>query len=496
MNDNNFQNQVVIASKWSTITEVVAKTIVPISNMILARILSPEAFGVVATVTMATSFVDMLTDAGFQKFLIQHEFQNDEEKNRFASVAFITNFALSILLWCIILLKRFQIAKLVGDSSFGDVIAIASFQLILTSFSSIQIALFRRSFDFKTLFIVRLSGISIPFFVTLPLGLLGFSYWSIIIGNIISHFINALVLTIKSKWKPRIYFEFNILKKMLSFSVWTLIESISIWLTTWVDTFIIGSFLSQYYLGLYKTATSMVNGLLAIITTSTVTVLFSTLSRLQNEPIKFNYIFLKFQKIVSAVIFPLGIGVYLYREFVTKIILGNKWLQASDIVGVWALTSAIMIVLGYYSSEVYRAKGKPKLSFIAQLLHLIVLVPTCIISLKHGFWMFVYIRSLIRMQFVVIHLFIMKYIIKIPIRTIMMNVSYTLISSILMGILGYLIKDLYSGLLWTVFTIIVCIIFYFCLLLLSPSFRKKLGFIHKSVIPENCRKAIINEIIK
>ena len=69
------------ATKWSTITEVIAKLISPITNMILARIISAEAFGVVATITMITSFADMFTDAGFQKYLVQHDFEDEDEKN-------------------------------------------------------------------------------------------------------------------------------------------------------------------------------------------------------------------------------------------------------------------------------------------------------------------------------------------------------------------------------------------------------------------------------
>lgn len=484
MNHNNFQDTVISATKWSAITEVVAKFVMPLSNMILARILAPEAFGVVATVTMITSFADMFTDAGFQKYLIQHEFKNEDEKFTYANIAFITNFIVSILLWGIIILMRHEIARLVGNPGLGNVIAIASFQLILTSFSSIQMALFRRNLDFKSLFAVRLLSVCVPFVITLPLGLLGFSYWSIIIGNIFTHLSNAVILTVKSKWKPKKSCDYKILKKMLSFSIWTLIESISIWLTTWVDTFIIGSLLSQYYLGLYKTSTSMVNALMAIITSSTTTVLFSTLSRLQNDDSKFNYVFLKFQRLVSILIFPLGIGVYLYRDLATQIILGNQWKEASEIIGVWALTSSIMIVFGYYSSEVYRAKGRPKLSFIAQILHLIFLVPACIISSRYGFWTLIYTRSWIRMQFVIVHLIIMNFIIGIPVVKIIENVLPTGISSIAMGLFGYYLQNLNSGLMWTIFSIIMCIIFYFGLLCLFPNLRREIMTLLRRLTPK------------
>jgi len=485
MKENNLVSYVISATKWSAITQVVEKLVMPLSNMILARILTPEAFGVVATVTMIISFVDMFTDAGFQKYLIQHEFKDENEKYNNANVAFITNFTLSIILWGIIALSRHEIARLVGDPSLGNVIAIACSQLILTSFSSIQMALFRRDFDFKTLFTVRVISISVPFLITLPLALLGLNYWSIIIGNIFMQFLNAFLLTIKSNWKPQFFYDFKLLKEMISFTIWTLIESISIWLTTWVDAFIIGSLLTQYYLGLYKTSTSMVNALMAVITSSTVTVLFSTLSRLQNDNNKFKNVFLKFQRTASILIFPLGTGIYLYRDLATQVILGNQWKEASEIIGVWALTSSIMVVFGHYFSEVYRAKGKPKLSFIAQVLHLVVLVPACIISSKYGFWALIYTRSWIRMQFIIVHFIIMKFIIGIPILKIIKNVLPTGISSIAMGILGFFLQRLNSGIIWTAFSAVICALFYFGLLCLSPNLRKEMFGLCKSILIKN-----------
>ena len=68
-----------MAVKWSTITEIIAKLISPILNMILARLLSPEAFGLVATVTMVVTFAEVFTDAGFQKYIVQHEFIDAED---------------------------------------------------------------------------------------------------------------------------------------------------------------------------------------------------------------------------------------------------------------------------------------------------------------------------------------------------------------------------------------------------------------------------------
>lgn len=475
MEEQSINNKFANATKWSTITEIAAKLVSPITNMILARVIAPEAFGVVATVTMIMSFADMFADAGFQKYLVQHEFKDEDEKFKNANVAFWTNFIISMFLWTIIIIFREQIAVMVGNNGLGNVIAIACIQLLLTSFSSIQIALYRREFNFKTLFSVRIVSVCIPFVVTIPLAFLGLNYWSLIIGSIAIQISNAFILTFKSKWKPKLFFKIKILKEMLSFSIWSLIEAISIWLSCWIDVLIIGSSFNQYYLGIYKTSTSMVGVVMSLIVASIVPVFFSALSRLQDDTEKFNRMYFNTQNIISTFVFPLGIGIYLYSDLATKIMLGNQWSEASGVVGICALTNSIKIVLGDLCSEVYRAKGKPKVSLLAQLLHLVVLVPVCIISSKFGFWTFVYARSWIRLEFVFVHFIMMKFAIGFPIGKILKNVIPTAISASSMGIVGYLLQKINNTLSWDFLSIIICSLFYFGVLYSFSEMRKEIN---------------------
>lgn len=481
MKENGLNNKIFNAAKWSTITEIVAKLILPITNMILARIISPEAFGVVATITMITSFADMFTDAGFQKYLIQHPFKDKVEKYKYANVAFLTNMVVSLFLWVIISLYRDQIALLVGSPGLGNVISVACIQLPITAFSSIQIALYRRDFNFKTLFWVRIISLLIPLLVTIPLAILGFSYWSLVIGNVFIQIASASILTLKSEWKPHSYFNMIILKRMFSFSIWSLIEAISIWLTTWVDAFIIGNFLSEHLLGIYKTSTTMVNALMALVTASIIPVLFAGLSRLQDDKEQFDRLYFKIQKLVAIFILPLGVGIYLYSELATHVLLGNEWEEASKVIGIWGLTSSLMIVFGSFSSEVYRAKGKPKLSFFAQLLHLIVLVPVCLISVRYGFWILVYTRSFSRFQFILVHLMIMQVVMKISILKTFKNILVPLVLTLFMGGIGYLIKKVYSGIGWEIFSMVVYVLLYFAILFFVPSIRSELKNIYSKL---------------
>ena len=477
----NINKKMLNATKWTTITEFIAKLVIPLSNMILARILAPEAFGVVATVTMIISFADMFSDSGFQKYLIQKEFDTKKERFEYANVAFWTNFIISIFIWIIIVIFSENIAELVGNKGLGNVIIIACIQLPITAISSIQIALYRREFNFKVLFYNRLVIIFSPFVITIPLALIGYNFWSLIIGNLVSTFLSAILLTLKSEWKPRFKYSIEILKRMLGFSIWTLLESMAIWLTTWIDTFVIGNALSSYYLGVYKTSTSLVNSLMSIVTAATTPILFSGLSRLQNEPYEFKELYFRFQKIVAMLIIPLGVGLYSYRELATKIMLGNKWMEASFIIGLWSLTSVLVIVFSHFSSEVYRALGKPKLSLVAQLLHLIFLVPTLLLAVNYGFTTLVIARSIVRLQAILVHFVIMQFIIKISIFRSLKNTFPIFLSVSIMYVFSLFFKNLYSGVLMQFVGILLCVILYVLVLFLFPKERNQIKYFLKKV---------------
>lgn len=472
-------SRIVKATKWSSITEVVAKLITPITSIVLARLLTPEAFGVVATLTMVITFAEIFTDAGFQKYLIQHEFDDDIDKDQSTNVAFWSNLIMSLFIWLVIGVFADPLAAMVGNPGLGHVLIIACVSIPLAAFSSIQMALYKRDLDFKTLFKVRIVGICIPLLVTIPLAFYLRSYWALVIGTIATNCANAVLLTVYSKWKPKFYYSFAKLKEMFSFSAWSVIEAVSIWLTGYVDVFIIGVYLNEYYLGLYKTSMTIVGQIMGLITAATTPILFSSLSRLQDDENAFQTLFFKFQKLVGLLVIPLGVGIYCYSDLVTKILLGDQWLEASSFIGLWGLTSAITIVLSHYSSEVYRAKGRPKLSVLAQVLHLIVLWPAVLIAVRYGFETLAVTRALVRLELILVNLIIMYVVVQVSPWMMFKNVFHSVIASLIMAGVAMLLKDLSVSVIWQFVTILISALVYLVAILMIPANRAILKLLIK-----------------
>ena len=460
--------KVINATMWSSFTEISSKLIAPITTMVLARLLTPEVFGVVATVTMIISFTQLFSDAGFQRYLIQYEFENDDDKYKTTNVAFLSNLVISLLLWAVIIFFRESLAKVVGNPGLGNVIAIACVSIPIAAFSSIQMALYKRSFDFKTLFYTRIIGVLIPLLITIPLAFYLKNYWALIIGTIIVHTSNAIILTIKSKWKPNWYYSIKRLKKMLSFSSWVLFDSILVWATSYIDIFIIGVTLNEYYLGIYKTSITTVGQITAIITATIIPIILPALSRLQNDKEKLREMVLKLQKITSIILIPLGVGIFMFSDLVTQILLGDQWIEASDFIGIWGLMSAITIIFSRFSTVIYPAVGKPRMSVVAQLSHLIVLIPVIIFAADYSFETLFWARSLVRFELILVNLIITYYLVALSPWKMVRNIAPELIVSVFMGMVALALQQIHNSILWSFMSIGICITIYFFSLALFP----------------------------
>lgn len=471
---DNLNKKIVNATKWSTITEVMAKLVAPISSMVLARLLTPEAFGVVATLNMVITFAEIFTDAGFQRYLIQHEFKDEDDKDKSTNVAFWSNLVMSFVLWGVIAIFNAPLAELVGSPGLGHVLVVACVSIPIAAFSSIQMALFKRSLDFKTLFWRRLATILVPLCVTIPLAFWLRSYWALVIGTIVTNLVNAILLTVKSIWRPRWYYSFSRLKEMFSFCAWSVLDHVLIWCTSYADIFFIGKALNQYYLGIYKTSIVTVGQFTALITASVLPVVLPAISRLQDNLPEMRKTLLKFQKYTAVLLMPMGMGIFLFRDLVTEVMLGSQWTEAAPFIGIWSLMEVTMIVFARFCSNVYPAVGKPNISVVSQLLYLVVLVPAVIISGQYGFRPLYITRSLIRLESVLVNFILVYITIKQSPWKMIVNVLPEMLSCLVMAGVAWLLLQFNNSVVLSFVWIIVCAIVYFVTLSMFPDDRRVL----------------------
>lgn len=481
---SNLSNKILNATMWSAIAEITSKIVAPIVNMILARLLTPDEFGVVASITIVTSFADIFTDAGFQKFIIQHEFEDNNIMNKYSDVAFTSNAILSVIIYFVIFCFQEKLALVVGCPNAYNGLAVAALTVLCTAFSSISIARFRRELNFKPMFYIRLSSSLIPLVVTVPFAIILKTYWAIVIGTLLQQLFIAILSVCLSKYKPRFRINLKMVSDMIAFSLWNLLETLSIWFAGQANIFIVASLLSSYYLGLYKTGMSSINSCMSLITASIGPILFSALSRMQKEKTIYNNTFDKFQKMIAMFVFPLGVGIYLYRDLAVQLLLGSQWMEIADFMGLWALMSALTITFSNTACEVYRSMGKPQISFILQIIYLVIYVPVIYYSTQISFQLLCFTGCFVRIIPIILDFITLNFKFEIHFKNIMRNTYVQFIAVAVMAIVGLLCQKRGGGIIWQMCSIFLCAITYFVLILLSTSMRKELR-LFKQLIRKN-----------
>ena len=247
--------------------------------------------------------------------------------------------------------------------------------------------------------------------------------------------------------------------------------------------------LNSYYLGLYRTSISIVGQIVSLITAIVLPVVLPSLSRLQDDIPEMRRVLLKFQKITGVVLIPLGVGIFVFQDLITFVMLGNQWTEAAGFLGLWGLMEAVTVVFARFCSPVYPAIGKPRVSVIVQILHVVVLIPAIIISGHYGFKALYFTRSLIRLELVLVNMIAVYIMIKQSPWKMIVNVLPEFTSALIMATTGYLLLWINNGIVLSFVWVVVCIGIYFAsMYFLFPTERGTMNTLKQTALKSIKRK--------
>ncbi|WP_353101109.1 oligosaccharide flippase family protein [Myroides odoratus] len=381
------------ASTWSILTEIVAKVISPISFLVLTKILAPEDFGIVAVATTFISFVQIITDLGVSKVIIQNSVDEEDYKFRLNNTCFWFNFILGSLIFVFTIAFSTKIASFFGNASAGLIVKVMALQIIFFSLSSIQNANLKKKLNFKFLFFTRLVTIAMPLFVAIPLALLGGGYWALVIATVVGAFLNTVILWLYSSWKPKLLFDIDILKDVLNKSIWSSFDEIIVWIPIGLDTYLIGNYLNSRDLGVYTTSRTLFSAAIAITLGAILPVLYSHLARIQNNQKEFVSTVLFAQKIMYLLAGTMGLGVFLMSDFIERIFFNDSWKGISEILGIVFLVMSN----GYFYSvlqEALRSKGFFRELFLVKFFSMFLIVPILFVAVNYDIYVYSLLRGL------------------------------------------------------------------------------------------------------
>lgn len=422
--------------KWSALMEVVSRTAAPIIFVILARLLTPDAFGVMATAMIAISFSQMFWDAGLSKALIQTKAAPEEA----AHVVFWTNVVLGFLIYLLLFISAPAIASFFKSPASGPVLQVLGVQIILASLTSVQQALFVRDLNFRGLFWIKLLTATIPALLSIPLALYGYGVWSLVAGSLTGQIINLYLLWRKSAWRPKMRFDFVLARRLFSFGIWTTAESFALWFIFWGDNIIVGKFLGVHDLGVYRTGWLLVTAIFSLILSPFLPVLYPLFSRLQDDVPTLTTTFHTVNRVVIAVALPLSAGLLILGQELSSVLFGTNWPGLGFVISIIGLANGIAWMVGI-NTEFYRARGRPdinaKLLFAAAAYYL----PTYLIAAPFGLSIFTASRLMLVLIGLFIHVYICKFIFKFSALYLWQEGKIIFTATVIMGFILYHVKE-------------------------------------------------------
>ena len=319
---------------WKMSEKIGSQIINFIITIILARILGPSEYGIVALLSIFITFATVIVQDGFNVTLIRKkEIDNDEYKS---SLYF------SLFIAAVLYLLLFAVSPMVSSfykiDNLGIMLRVLSLVLFPVSINSIQTAYFTKKFKFKTLFLCNFIATIIAGVISIISAILGLGAWSIVLNQLLYQILSCIFLLIFGKWRPIGSFSVSKLKGLVGFGSKMLFTSLLINLFLNLRSLLIGKYYSSEDLGYFNRGKSFSSTMMEGINGSIQAVLLPTYSIIQDNLLELKKSVRKTINISCYIIFPALIGLLCVAEPLVKVLLGNEWMETIPFVQIFAIT--------------------------------------------------------------------------------------------------------------------------------------------------------------
>lgn len=383
----------VKATSWSLLQRVGAMVISFFTNIVLARLLTPDDFGSVGLILTFVSIADLFVDAGLGQSLIQKQNVGKHD----ISTVYTTNLLLSIVFFASI----FVIAPWVEDymevPKLALYLRVDSVTIILRSLYVVHSAILNKQLNFKTLAKVSIGASLSSSFVAIMMALFGFGIWSLICKNIIMHLVFCILYRANVRIKPSLYINKVSLKQLFSFGWFVSLSSLIDVLYTNLASFIIGKRYSVEQLGYYTQAHNLKQIPVYSLSMVISQVLFPMFSKEQDSTAQIKTYAQKIITISTALVFPLMLCLVVVAEPLIILLYSSKWLPSVPYFRILCVAGLVNILI-HINRSILMALGASKSLFKVQLAAMCIGVLLMVIALK--FDVFVFIISIALYSFI------------------------------------------------------------------------------------------------
>ena len=299
--------RVVGGVAWKTTSAVVLQVSRLVTAIILARLLSPHAFGVAGMVLVSSGLVLIFADLAFGAALVQRRVLTEADR----STVFWLNAAGGVVFTIGGILLSGPIADFFGEPQVQPLFAVYSTTFLVTALSATQSALLNREMNFRSLELRQMTSYAAGAVVGIVVAFRGGGAWAIILQQVTIAVVSTVLLSFMSRWRPRLIFSKASLNSMVGFSSRVFGTRLLFYVNRNADNLLIGRFVGPAALGVYALAYNVMMVPFSQISNPIQAVLFPAFSRLQDDPERIGRGWLRVNRVVAAITMPALLGLFI-----------------------------------------------------------------------------------------------------------------------------------------------------------------------------------------
>lgn len=350
------KDQAKIGFFWAFCERFGVQSMQLIIFVVLARILSPETFGLMGLIAIFITISQELVDSGFGLALIQSKYVDDID---YSSIFFI-NLIVSSIIFSLLFLSAPLIASFYGESILINLTRVLGLKFIISSFSLVQVAKLTRDVEFKKLMIAKVPSTLISGVVGIGMAYYGYGVWSLIGQQLSDSLAYSIQVWIQSKWKPIFVIDWKKVKKLFSYGSKLMVSGLVFASYRNLFEIFIGKYYSTTQVGYYSQSDRVKQIPVLNVSQVIARVTFPVLSRLQDDDERLKQSYKLLIRNVLFVIAPVMIGSIFIAENLFRFVLTEKWLPAVPIFQILCI-DGILYPLHVYNLNVLKVKGKSDL---------------------------------------------------------------------------------------------------------------------------------------
>ncbi len=355
---DNMRTRTLAGLAWSGTAQLARQVLYFIISVILARLVSPHEFGLIAMVTVCTNFANLFSDLGLGAAIVQ----KSDIQERHLSTVFWINIMAGLLITALVVAAAPLIAMFYREPALRLLTTVIALNFAIGAFKVVQNALLQKAMNFRQLALIEITAVIISGAAAVTAALSGWGVWSIVTQSLVFTTTSVVLVWLCSNWRPARSCDAKAFRELTGFSFNLLgFNMINYWIRN-IDHVLVGKYIGPASLGIYTRACGLMLLPVAHISSVIARVMFPVMSELQKDIGKSKEVYLRATRIIALITFPLMAGLLVTAEPFILTVYGNKWQEVSPILKIFCFNGALQSV-GTTVGWIYIAQGRTDLMF-------------------------------------------------------------------------------------------------------------------------------------